>query len=165
MIPSKLTCDFTYVLFQHVVAWLWYPFVLSHQCYFIFLHTQKMRDPCPSLLACVWWGQDGGRKTACQHEPLKPGFMENRGWWELRTYSQSMVAVLVDGKVRLTPIKKIPKCSSECFPLISLTQKSLWSGEVDFCQRVFLKTFLSCFWQLRSWRGFYLKPLALRLGC
>lgn len=79
------------------------------------------------------------------------------------TYSQSVAIVMVEGNVHLH-IKQNQKCSNELFLLILLTQESLWSGEVDFCQRVFPKTFLSCFWQLRPWKGFYLKPLALRLG-
>lgn len=158
IILSKLTCAFICMLFHQVVALLWYHFVLSHQCYFISFPSRKRRicvHPC--LLACSRDRMVGERLLA-----MKPS---HSGKQRLeRTAKLFPVCGYSDGQGRVH-VKQNQKCSSEHFLFISLTQKSPWPGEVDFCQRAFSQDLSLMLLADEVLEGLYLKALALRLGC
>lgn len=159
IILSKLTCAFICLLFHQMVALLWYPFVLSHQCYFISSPSRKRRicvHPC--LLACGRDRMVGERLLAMKLSHSG----KNRGWRELLSYSQSVVIVMV--KVGSMSNKTRNALVNVFFSSHS-HRSHLGLVKWIFAKGLFLKTFLSCFWRMRSWRGLYLKPLAWRLGC
>lgn len=142
--------------FHHVIALLWHLF--SCLITVILYHPTLKNVGSLSIPVCLHGVEVGWRENDC----LPAWSPEKQQLVGPADHPQSVEKV--EPKVRLAFVKQKLKCSSEFFPSVLLTQKSLWPRKVDFCQRVFLKIFLSCFWQLRPWRGFSIKPLALRLG-
>lgn len=160
IILSKLTCAFICMLFHQVVALLWYHFVLSNQCYFISSPSRKRRicvHPC--LLACSRDRMVGERLLA-----MKPS---HSGKQRLeRTAQLFPVRGYSDGQGRVH-VKQNQKRWFLVNTFFSSHSHRSHLGLVKwiFAKGFFLKIFLSCFWQMRPWRGLCLKPLALRLGC